>query len=75
MKKTDLDDYLWIASEVCYYLGLVLFALAVPALAIILWLMSLVGKAQPNYGYVLIAWLAGGLMFWIGVALKNRLIK
>jgi hypothetical protein len=36
MKKTDLDDYLWIASEVCYYLGLVLFALAVPALAIIL---------------------------------------
>jgi hypothetical protein len=34
--------------------------------------MSLVGKAQPNYGY---AWLAGGLLFWIGVALKNRLIK
>ncbi len=48
--------YLWVASETCYYLGLVLAALFIPTLALIMWMMSLVDKADPNYWYLLIAW-------------------
>ncbi len=50
------NDYLWVASEICYYLGLVLAALFVPTLTLIMWIMSLVDKADPNYWYHLIAW-------------------
>ena len=65
--------YLWVASEVCYYLGLVLAALFIPTLALILWMMSLVDKADPNYWYILIAWVMSVLLFLAGVMMKNRI--
>jgi hypothetical protein len=64
-------DILWIASEICYYLGLVLAVLLLPALALVLWLMDLVDKADLNYWYVFIAWVLSALMFLAGVRLKN----
>jgi len=64
-------DVLWIISEICYYLGLVLAALFIPALTFMLWIMSLVDKANPNYWYILIAWVLSVLMFMAGVGLKN----
>ncbi len=65
--------YLWVASEICYYLGLVLAALFIPTLALILWMMSLVDKADPNYWYILIAWGLSVLLFLVGVMMKNRI--
>jgi hypothetical protein len=65
------SDVLWITSEICYYLGLVLAVLFIPALTFILWVMSLVGKSDPNYWSILIAWVFSVLMFLIGVSLKN----
>ena len=62
---------IWIASEICYYLGLVLAVLFIPALTFILWVMSLVDKADPDYRYILIAWVLSVLMFLAGVGLKN----
>jgi hypothetical protein len=41
--------YLWILSEFLYYIGLILAAVAIPLLAIVLWIMSLVDKVDPNY--------------------------
>jgi len=70
-KYDVLYDVLWITSEFCYYLGLVLAALFIPALAFVLWVMSLVDKADPNYWYLLIAWVMSVLMFFSGVGLKN----
>jgi putative effector of murein hydrolase LrgA (UPF0299 family) len=70
-QEPDNSDILWIASEICYYLGLVLAALFLPALTFILWVMSLVDKADPNYWYILIAWVLSVLMFLAGVGLKN----
>ena len=64
---------LWILSEICYYLGLTSAALLVPALAVILWIMSLVDRADPNYWYLLIAWAVSGAMFVVGVAIKRRI--
>lgn len=64
---------LWIASEICYYLGLTLAALFLPAVTFILWVMSLVDRADPNYWYVLIAWVLSVLMFLVGVAIKRRI--
>ena len=64
------SDVLWIISEICYYLGLVL-AVFMPALTFVLWLLSLVDKADPNYWYMLIAWVLSVLMFLAGVGLKN----
>ncbi len=49
-------EYLWVANEIGYYLGLVLAPLFVPTPALIMWMMSLVDKADPNYRYILIAW-------------------
>lgn len=66
---------IWIASEICYYLGLVLAALLVPAIAIILWIMSLVDKADPNYWYVLATWILSVLMFLSGVVLKRWSVR
>ena len=66
-------SYLWVASEICYYLGLVLAALFIPTLALILWMMSLVDKADPNYWYLLIAWGLSVLLFLVGVMMKNRI--
>ena len=62
---------LWIASEICYYLGLVLAALLLPAITIVLWIMSLVDKANPDYRYILLAWVLSVLMFLAGIWLKN----
>jgi putative effector of murein hydrolase LrgA (UPF0299 family) len=64
-------DVIWIMSEICYYLGLVLAVLFMPALMFVLWIMSLVDKANPNYWYILIAWVLSVLMFLAGVGLKN----
>ena len=66
------NDYLWIASEICYYLGLML-ALFIPTLALIMWMMSLVDKADPNYWYLLIAWGLSVMLFLVGVMMKNRI--
>jgi hypothetical protein len=38
-------------------LGLVLAALALPGLAFSLWIMSLADKVDPNFWYLLIAWI------------------
>jgi hypothetical protein len=65
--------YLWVASEICYYLGLVLAALFIPTLALILWMMSLVDKADPNYWYLLITWVLSALLFVVGVIIKNSI--
>ena len=64
---------LWILSEICYYLGLTLTVLLVPALAIILWIMSLVDRADPNYWYLSIVWVLSALMFMVGVIIKRRI--
>ena len=69
--KSAYYDVIWIMSEICYYLGLVLAVLFIPALTIVLRLMSLVDKADPNYWYILIAWAFSVLMFLAGVGLKN----
>ena len=66
-------DILWIASEICYYLGLTLAALLVPAITLILWIMSLVDKADPNYWILLIAWALSLLMFLVGVGIKRAI--
>jgi hypothetical protein len=66
---------LWIVSEVCYYLGLVLAALLIPAVALIMWLMSLVDKAEPNFGHFLIAWALSAMMFLIGIGLKRWVVR
>jgi uncharacterized membrane protein len=65
--------YLWVASEICYYLGLELVALFIPTLALILWMMSLVDKADPNYWYLLITWVLSALLFVVGVIIKNSI--
>lgn len=64
-------DLLWIISEICYYLGLLLTVLFIPALTLALWGMSLVNKAAPNYWYLLLAWVSSALIFMAGVGLKN----
>lgn len=73
MKREEWNDYLWILSELLYYGGLVLAAVAIPALTFSLWVMSLVDVVDPNMGYLLIAWVMALLMFLSGVCLKNRL--
>ena len=65
---------LWIASEICYYLGLTSAALFVPTLTFILWIMSLADRADPNYWYLLSAWGFSVLMFVVGVGIKRWLI-
>jgi hypothetical protein len=65
---------LWIASEICYYLGLTSAALFVPAMTFILWTLSLVDRADPNYWYLLIAWVFSVLMFLVGVGIKRWML-
>lgn len=69
--KSQGSDILWIASEICYYLGLVLATLFIPATTFILWVMSLVGRADPDYWYLLIAWINSALIFLAGVGIKR----
>ncbi len=63
---------MWIVSEICYYLGL-MSAFFVPTITFILWMMSLVDRADPNYWYLLIAWVLSVLTFLVGVGIKNRI--
>lgn len=65
------SDILWITSEFCYYLGLILTLLLIPALTLVLWLLSLIERATPNYWFILIIWGLSALMFAAGVVLKN----
>lgn len=64
-------DVLWIVSEICYYLGLVLVALFIPGLTFSLWMLSLADVVDPNYWYILIAWILSIFMFLTGVGIKN----
>jgi len=74
MKKSELNDYLWILSEILYYIGLVLSVVAIPGLTLGLWSLSLADVVEPSYSYLAIAWLVSLLMFFGGVMLKNKLI-
>ena len=74
MNDSERYGYLWILSEFLYYIGLVLAA-AIPLLAIVLWIMSLVDKLDPNYWYILLAWFVALMMFVSGIWLKNRIWK
>ncbi len=65
---------LWIASEICYYLGLTFAALLVPTITFILWVMSLVDRADPNYWYLLFAWVFSVLIFLTGVGIKRWIL-
>ena len=65
-----IHDVLWIASEICYYLGLVLLLL-MPALTFALWMMILTDKVDLSYWYILIAWVLSALIFLSGVGLKK----
>lgn len=66
---------LWILSEIFYYLGLVLAALVLPGLVFSLWILSLVDKVDPNFWYLLVAWVMSLLMFFSGVGLKRYIYK
>ena len=66
---------LWILSEIFYYLGLVLAALVLPGLVFSLWILSLVDEVDPNFWYLLVAWVMSLLMFFSGVGLKRYIYK
>jgi hypothetical protein len=69
-QEPAIYDVLWIISEICYYLGLMLI-LIMPALTFAWWMMILADKVDPNYWYILIAWVLAALVFLAGVVLKN----
>jgi hypothetical protein len=75
VKHSELNDYLWILSELLYYFGLILSVFAIPGLAFSLWWLSLVDIVEPNYAYLAIAWVVSLLMFFGGAAIKNKLIE
>jgi ABC-type bacteriocin/lantibiotic exporter with double-glycine peptidase domain len=75
LNDSERYGYLWILSELLYYIGLVLAAAAIPSLAIVLWIMSLLDKVVPNYWYILLAWFVSLMMFISGIWLKNRIWK
>lgn len=64
----------WITSEICYYLGLTLAVLVIPAVTVILWIMSLVDRADPNYWLLLVVWACSALMFLAGVSIKRWIV-
>lgn len=63
-------DLLWIASEICYYLGLISLIMT-PAVAFALYMMKLADKIELNYWYLLSAWVLSVILFAVGIALKN----
>jgi len=75
IKNAALSDYLWILSELLYYIGLILSIFGIPGLALSLWSLSLADVIEHNYSYLAIAWIVSLLMFFGGVMLKNILIK
>ena len=76
-QKPAAYNVLWIISEICYYLGLVLllctaaFTFSMLATMLVLWMLSLIDIINLNYWYILIAWVFSALVFFAGVALKN----
>jgi hypothetical protein len=64
---------MWIASEICYYLGLTLAVLLVPGATLFLWFLNLIDRAQPNYWMLLIVWAISALMFLVGVGIKRAI--
>lgn len=75
LKHSEFNDYLWILSELLYYIGLILSVFAVPGLTFNLWSLSLADVIEPDYSYLAIAWIVSLLMFFGGVMLKNKLYK
>jgi membrane protein implicated in regulation of membrane protease activity len=70
-QESGKHGLLWAASEICYYLGLVLAAIFIPGLAFSLWMLSIADVYDPNYWYILIAWVLSILMFLAGIGLNN----
>ena len=71
MNKEAVIDILWIISEICYYLGLMLAFFLIPVFTFMISMMNLAGRVNPNYLYILLAWGLSVLMFLTGVGLKN----
>lgn len=71
-RQDKFNGYLWIASEIFYYFGLLLTTIAIPALALSLWFMSLVNIVEPDFYTILIAWVVSLLMLILGIWLKRR---
>lgn len=70
--KTNVYIYQEQVGGLMIYTGLGLAGLGLPALAFILWMMSLFEETDPDYTYLLIAWGASLLLFLLGVILKKR---
>ena len=75
MSEKLIDGVAWITSEFCYYVGLTSAALIIPTITLMLWMMRLADEADPNYWYILIAWVSSLLLFAVGVGLKNWLVS
>ena len=75
MKKSELNGYLWILSELLYYTGLILSVFGIPSLAFSLWSLSIADVVEPDYAYLAIAWIVSLLMFFGGVVIKNKSIE
>lgn len=71
MNRPVINGVLRRISEFLLYTGLALAALGIPALAFILWIMGLLGNTDPNYSYLMIAWLVSLLMFLLGVVFRK----
>ena len=69
-KKAIIHDVMWIASEILYYLGLLLVVL-IPFITISVWMLNLADRFDFSYGCLLIAWLLSVGMFFSGVLLKK----
>lgn len=69
--KPAIYHFLSMTGELFIYLGLTLISLAIPALAFILWMMSLLGTANPDYDYLLIGWAVSLLVFLLGVVIRK----
>lgn len=73
MSQKPVDhDLLWIASEIFYYLGLLLI-IVMPAVTFAVYMINLADKIELNYWYLLSAWVLSVMLFALGVALKNHI--
>jgi len=73
LKNSGLRDYLWILSELLYYIGLILSVFGIPGLALGLWSLSMADVIEPDFSYLAIAWAVSLLMFFGGVLIKRIL--
>lgn len=69
--KPAIYHFLSVTGELFIYLGLTLISLVIPALAFILWMMSLLGMADPDYDYLLMGWVVSLLVFILGVMFRK----